>query len=119
EELLDLLEESLEARLVTEVPPGRFRFSHALVRDAIYDGLPRTLRVRLHQRTLAVFEALFAPALDQHLAELAYHALKSAPGGDVEKAVDYARRAGDRAARLLAYEEAIRLYRMALQALEQ
>jgi tetratricopeptide (TPR) repeat protein len=40
------------------------------------------------------------------------------PGGDALRAVEDARRAGDRAARLLAYEEAARLYTMALQALD-
>src|SRR5439155_1250768 len=38
--------------------------------------------------------------------------------GDVEKAIHYARRAGDRAVRQLAYEEGARLYQMALEALE-
>ena len=36
-----------------------------------------------------------------------------------EQAVDYARRAGSRAVALLAYEEAVRLYEMALEALGQ
>jgi len=36
--------------------------------------------------------------------------------GDVDKAIDYARRAGEQATRLLAYEEGARLFRMALEA---
>ena len=43
-----------------------------------------------------------------HLAELAHHAVA---GGDFDRALRYARRAGDRALALLAYEEAARLYR--------
>src|SRR5439155_1497630 len=50
----------------------------------------------------------------QHLNELALHALA---GSDFERAVSYARRAGDRALTLLAYEEAMRLYELALDAL--
>ncbi len=38
---------------------------------------------------------------------------------DVQKAIEYAERAGARAARLLAYEEAARLFQIALGALEQ
>src|SRR5262249_19572121 len=42
---------------------------------------------------------------------------EAAPIGDAGKAVSYARRAGERAIVLLAYEEAARLFRMALAAL--
>ena len=55
--------------------------------------------------------------LDAHLAELAHHFFEAAAGGDGQKAVDYARRAGSRAVALLAYEEAVRLYDMAIEAL--
>ena len=40
-------------------------------------------------------------------------------GGSAEKAIDYARRAGDRAAAVLAHEEAAHHYDRALQAFEQ
>ena len=40
------------------------------------------------------------------------------PGGDAERAIEYATRAGRDAVRLLAYEEAARLYGMAIAALE-
>ena len=59
----------------------------------------------------------FAADLDPHLAEIAHHFLVAAPAADAEKAVDFARRAGDRASRLLAREEAARLYELALAAL--
>jgi tetratricopeptide (TPR) repeat protein len=55
--------------------------------------------------------------LGPHLAELAHHFFEAVPGGDAGKAVSYARRAGQRAIGLLAYEEAARLFRMALAAL--
>src|SRR5208282_4861949 len=42
---------------------------------------------------------------------------EAAAGGDAAKAVGYAQRAGQRALALLAYEEAARLFRMALAAL--
>ncbi|MEE8370145.1 MAG: adenylate/guanylate cyclase domain-containing protein, partial [Dehalococcoidia bacterium] len=60
----------------------------------------------------------YAANLEPHLAELAYHFSHAAPGGDVEKAIDYARRAGERAAALFAHEDAGRMYRMALRALD-
>ena len=120
EELLGLLEEGRAARLVSEVPgsPGRLRFSHGLVRETLYDDLPAVARLRLHRRVGEMLATLHAQDLEPHLAELAHHFFEAMPGGDVDRAVDYSRRAGDRATRLLAYEEAARLYRMALQALE-
>src|SRR5439155_12155876 len=51
---------------------------------------------------------------EPHLAELAQHFLDAAPIGTAGKAVEYLRRAGDRASSQLAYEEAVRLYDSAL-----
>jgi DNA-binding SARP family transcriptional activator len=119
EELLDLLDEAQAARVVVDLPTGRggLRFSHALIRDSLYGDLGSSERVRLHRRALEALEDLYHGALEPHLAELAYHSLEAAPGGDVDKAMEYAKRAGDQAASVLAYEEAARLYEMGLEAL--
>lgn len=118
--LLAAVDEAVSARVVTDVPGGlgRLRFAHALIRDALYEGLPPARRMALHRRVAEVLEELYAQDLDPHLAELAHHLLEAAPAGGAGQAVEYARRAGDRAAGLLAYEEAARLYQMALRALE-
>jgi DNA-binding SARP family transcriptional activator len=118
EELLDSLEEAFAAGVLTELPPGGLRFSHALIRDSLYGELGTRERLGLHRRAGAVLEALYGQDRESHLTELAHHFLKAAPGGDIDRAIDYARRAGDRAAELLAYEEAARLYEMAMEALE-
>ncbi len=116
--ILELLDEGVEARVVSEVPGviGRMRFAHALIREAAYHRLSRSRRVQLHRQVGEALEALYSSDLD-HLAELAHHFFESAAGGDRGKAVDYARRAGSRAVAVLAYEEAVRLYEMALEAL--
>jgi tetratricopeptide (TPR) repeat protein len=64
-----------------------------------------------------VLEALYAADPDPHLAELAYHFSLAVPAAPPDKAVEYARRAGDRALSQLAYEEAARLYELALEVL--
>jgi DNA-binding SARP family transcriptional activator len=117
--ILELLDEGVEARVVSEVPGviGRMRFAHALIREAAYHRLSRSRRVQLHRQVGEALEALYSPDLETHLAELAHHFFESAAGGNGEKAVDYARRAGSRAVAVLAYEEAVRLYEMALEAL--
>jgi DNA-binding SARP family transcriptional activator len=117
--MLEFLDEAMDARVVSEVPGaiGRMRFAHSLIRDAAYHGPARSRRVQLHRRVGEGLEALYASDLDPHLAELAHHFFEAAAGGDGQKAVAYARRAGSRAVDLLAYEEAVRLYEMALEAL--
>src|SRR5918992_875433 len=117
--ILEVLDEGVEARVVSEVPGviGRMRFAHALIRDAAYRRLSRSRRVQLHRQAGEALEALYSSDLEAHLAELAHHFFESAAGGNGEKAVDYARRAGARAVALLAYEEAVRLYEMAIEAL--
>jgi DNA-binding CsgD family transcriptional regulator len=74
-------------------------------------------RARLHQRAGEAIELVHRAELDQHLAELAHHFIQAGRGGDVAKAVAYAGRAGERALRQLAYEDAVHHYRRALDAL--
>jgi len=121
--LLELVEEAEAARVIEEVRGeraliGRYSFSHALIRETLYEELSTPRRVLLHRQIGEALEQLYAANVDPHLTELAHHFFESAPGGDVEKAIDYARRAGDRARSLVAWEEAAAHYERALQALE-
>ena len=118
--LHDPLDEARAARVVGDVSGGRsrVRFSHALIRDSLYGDLGTKERLRLHGSAAAALEQLYADEPEPHLAELAHHFVATAPGGDVDKAIDYATRAGDHASGSLAYEEAARLYEMALEASE-
>ena len=115
--LLETLDEAMTARLVTDVPgaPGRLRFAHVLMRDTLYDSLTTARRVRLHRLAVDALEHLHGDAPGPHLAELAHHAVAAS---EFDKAVAYARRAGDWTFALLAYEEAARLYDLALDAFD-
>ena len=119
DELFEALEEAVAVRLVEDVPgaSGRMRFSHILVRDAVYLGVPASRRLRLHRAIGETLEALYASNLDPHLAELAHHYLEA---GSVMagKAIEYAERSGHRAAAQHGYEEAARQYTSALRVLE-
>jgi len=111
------LEEAVAARVVEPLDTtGRYRFAHALIRETLYEELSPLRRMELHQLVGRALERL--PDADDYLAELAYHFSETGCDGDRTKAVTYARRAGDRALALLAYEEAARLYQLALQALQ-
>jgi tetratricopeptide (TPR) repeat protein len=120
DEVLDLLDEALAARVIGDLPSGRsgLRFSHALIRDSLYGELGRKARLRLHRHAAEALETVYGRERNPHLAELAHHFLEAAPGGEADKAIEYASQAASRAAALLAYEEAARLYQMALDALE-
>jgi tetratricopeptide (TPR) repeat protein len=115
------MDEAVAARFVGEVPGAtdHLRFSHALFRDTIYQDLTAPRRILLHRQAGEALEALHAKRLDAHLAELAHHFAAAAPTGTVSKAIGYARRAGDRAALQLAFEEAARLYRIALELIDE
>jgi DNA-binding SARP family transcriptional activator len=121
EELLEALDEAMSERILGDLPgsPGLLRFGHALIRDTLYDELTPARRMQIHQRTAEALEEAHADDLGPHLSEIAYHYLAAAPAGAVDKAVEYTRRAGDRAASQLAYEEAARLYEMALSLVEE
>ena len=120
ERLLEAVEEALGARVLAEVPgsPGRYSFVHILIRETLYEELSAPRRVRLHRQIGEALESMYGTQATAHLAELAYHFVAAAPAGDVEKAIDYAQRAGDRAMALLAYEEAARQYELGLRAAE-
>jgi tetratricopeptide (TPR) repeat protein len=119
-EVLDSLEEAVDARLLVEVAsrPGRFRFAHALVRETLYEELPSRERRRLHDRVGAALVELRGDDFEGYLAELAHHFSQAARPGQADQAVAYARRAGDRAMKVLAYEEAAGHYQRALRALD-
>jgi hypothetical protein len=85
------------------------------VRDALYEAIPLASRRQLHAGVAETIERRHSADLTPHLAALAHHFHHAA---EAERAVAYARRAAARAASQLAYEEAARLYRLALSVLE-
>ena len=115
-DLMVALDEAMAERVVTDVPGTRerLRFGHALIRDSLYDDLNPARRQRFHEQAAGALEAVHANDLDPHLAELAHHLFSADPSTVAPKAVEYARRAGDRAVAQAAYEEAVRLYGMGL-----
>ncbi|MGY0497253.1 AAA family ATPase [Nocardia sp. FBN12] len=114
-ECLAAVDEAIEAGLlVPGEEPGAVRFTHALVRAALLDGLSLQQRVVLHQRAALAIEELYPDAVESNSAALAWHWANAAVGGAYEPAVRWARRAADVALRELAFEEAVRLYGLAL-----
>ena len=119
EDLFAALETAAAARLLVEVTGGlRFRFSHALVRATLYEEMSGPRRVALHRKMAETIELLHGDDLDDYLPALAHHwARASSPAADVDRAVEYTTRAGDRALAQLAHDEAATYYSQALELL--
>ncbi|HEX2173772.1 MAG TPA: LuxR C-terminal-related transcriptional regulator, partial [Dehalococcoidia bacterium] len=119
--VLELIEEAELTGLVVPAPgaAGRFRFVHALVREAIYEEQTSTRRARLHRRIGDALETQGPATSQARLAALAHHCFQAVPTGDtLDRAIAYAQQAGDGALKLLAYEEAADLYDRAERALD-
>jgi tetratricopeptide (TPR) repeat protein len=115
-ELLDVLDEPMQARLIQEEPPvGHYRFTHALVQETLYDEWSTASRTRVHAQIGEALEQIHAGNLEPHVTELARHFAQAAPVTCVEKAVDYGVRAGQRAMAQLAWEEAVKHFERARQ----
>ncbi len=113
ERVMGALEESMAAGLVLEQDRiDVFTFSHALVREALYGRLSVSRRVRLHHGAAEALEAL-ARNEEINPAELAHHFRLACHFAGPGPARRYAIAAGDRATRLLAYEEAVEHYTQA------
>ena len=111
-EFLSALEDALAAGVLLEsmAVPGRYSFSHALIREALYEGMSSPRRARLHRR---VGEALEASG-HASLSALALHYTRAAGVEDAEKAISYATRAAQEATAVLGHEEAVEHYARAL-----
>ncbi len=118
--LLDALTEAENAGLITETPeaPGSYRFVHSLIRDTLYERLQAAERASLHNHIAEAILELYGEGPGSHLAELAHHFFEGAKAGSPERALQYARRAAERATALSAFEEAARCYQMALAAMK-
>lgn len=99
-EALDGLDAAVTAGLLREddTRPGRLRFAHALVAEALVAELSPARRARLHVAVVAALETLRSTATDDDLARLAHHAREGAVAGSAVPGFGYAVRAAEAAA---------------------
>ena len=119
DDLLDALDQALEAAVVVESPErvGRFKFAQALYSHTLYECMSATRRARMHRRVAEALEDLCGDDPGERLPELAHHWALATVSVDHGKAVGYATRAGERALAELAPDEALRWFRRALELL--
>jgi DNA-binding SARP family transcriptional activator len=110
--VLSALDAALAGRLLDETEHG-YRFRHLLIRGALYDSLSRVRRARLHGQTAETIEALQArqPGGIQSVEDLAFHYDLS---DRRDRAWPYLIQAGQKAARIYAFEVAVDYFERAL-----
>jgi DNA-binding SARP family transcriptional activator len=113
--LLDVLDELLEARLLEETGLS-YSFPHPLLREAIYQQMSEARRRALHGRVARTLEKLYRDDSEMPVEAVAYHYRQV---GEVEQAVRYLFRAGDRAEAVYAHDDALLRYEEALSLLEE
>jgi DNA-binding CsgD family transcriptional regulator len=116
ERLLIALEQAMEAHVIEEVTDaiGRYRFTHALIQEAISSDLSATRRARLHARIAETLEELYTDQLENHASELAQHFQEARSVLGSDGIARYSVMAGERALVAYAHEEALAHFNRAL-----
>jgi adenylate cyclase len=116
------LERLVAAEVIQEFGPGRdgkrYRFTHALVHEAVYENLLLSRRSELHEQAGRALEHTVGPHPSQlsDLEALGHH-WSLAPEQHKPKGARYLTAAGDRARAVYANDDAIRHYQRALRTL--
>jgi len=117
--LLELIDGLFKTGLIKEQAIHGKRscsFADILVRDVVYEEVSPLKRTKLHEIVGATLEKIYAKSIDEHLGELAVHFLE---GGDEDKALDYFTRAGEKAQKIYANNEAASYYQSSLRILAE
>ncbi|HEX7737890.1 MAG TPA: tetratricopeptide repeat protein, partial [Ktedonobacteraceae bacterium] len=114
--ILDLLEESLQAGMLTEEGSGTritYHFWHPLLLTYLYERLSAARRASLHRKAAQVLQILYATNEAEGAAEITTHLVKG--GATPALIAHFAELAADRAYSLSAYPDAEKYYRLALE----
>jgi DNA-binding CsgD family transcriptional regulator/tetratricopeptide (TPR) repeat protein len=118
ESLVEELERLVAHQLLKEERTGEgdsYAFPHALMQEALYEAVISRRRRLLHRKAAAALERKPSGRVPTRLDQLAYHFRL---GGEIERACEYSRLAGDEAVRLRAWDDAAAHYEHALASLE-
>jgi tetratricopeptide (TPR) repeat protein len=118
-ELLDRIEEALRAQLIREVRGAGadvYEFAQPMLRQVLYESIPRRRRRLLHRQIGETLEKIAARGLDPHLEALTQH---FSEGEDLERTLKYARLAAQKAAAVFAYDDAAAYLRTAIAAADE
>ena len=112
---MDALDLLLAAGIISEAGRGKYRFTHDVLRRAIYAQFSAVRRRGLHARLADAIERRRAGDLDRYTRALAHHGTAGAAEGGDQRAVRWVWQAAARAGADGSLEEAVRLHRDALR----
>jgi DNA-binding SARP family transcriptional activator len=115
------VEPAVAAQLLRREPgaDGVVAFAHALVRDALLDGVPSIQRAHAHWRAGTVLMTRGSVGRDRPLGEIARHLTAGVDAGDPQVAVEANVRAGQQALAALAFEDAAARFETAVALLDR
>jgi DNA-binding SARP family transcriptional activator len=111
------LEQATRSGIIEDLPAAApaYRFTHELLRRAVYDRISGIRRAELHLRVGDALGQIHSADDSRVLSELAHHFTLAAPLAGTERAIAYNRRAAEAASSSAAYEEAIARLSTALE----
>jgi tetratricopeptide (TPR) repeat protein len=112
DQLVNLLREAISVGILIQASRDAYRFSHALIRDALCEELSSADSKSLHLKIGEAIEEIYRANIPSHAAQLAHHFHE---GGHLDKAIHYFIGAGEAAFAVFAYEEAAAHWRAALE----
>jgi predicted ATPase/DNA-binding CsgD family transcriptional regulator len=118
--VLTVVEQAVQAGIIQSNidASGSYQFTHALIRETIYEELPAVDRLRMHGNAGDALVRVHCAHPEHALTRIAHHFHEAAALGNTDKAVVYALRAAGSAERMHAYEEAILHYDHVIETLE-
>ncbi len=121
QQVLEVLEPAVQAGIILwdAASTESGQFTHALIRDTIYEQLPALDRMRLHGKVGDALVRRHTQHSEHELARIAHHYYQLAALGTFDKAVTYALKAADRSLRVCAYEDALLHYDHVIEILEK
>ena len=111
------LDDGVASGMIEEVPGHMLahRFTHELVRRALYDRLAAGRRAELHLRIAEALDERASDGSARALGDIAHHFAAAAPIGGADRAVEYSLLAAAAAMVALAFDEAAVALRTALE----
>jgi len=97
-------------------PQATYIFRHSLTQEVAYDSLLLKRRKEIHERIGKAMEELYPDRLEELYEVLAYHYARSE---NLEKAYQYLKLSGEKAARSYSHWEAFRFYKQAINMLNR
>jgi DNA-binding SARP family transcriptional activator len=106
--LLDHLEPAIEVGIVIDNATGtsRYRFSHGLVNETVYDDMGAAQRARTHHRIAQVLDVHHGGTDGPHLIAIAAHWFHAVPAAPPQPGIDAAIRAAHWAQAHVAHQQA-------------